>query len=91
MSRHASAESGRIARRNSMDRWTLVPANRGRGHSRAIMAMPKMRLMIWRMGKGLTAMSSDLVRKSQKILGQMKPSMEAPIWSKKLMVLVKKT
>lgn len=83
MSRQASADSGRMARRNSMDRWMLVPASRGRGHSRAIMAMPKMRLMIWRTGKGLTMTSSEWVRKSQKILGQMKPSMAAPTWSRK--------
>ena len=42
---------------------------------------PMMRLMVCRMGTGLTAPSRFLVRKSKKILGQKKPSMLADIWS----------
>lgn len=34
--------------------------------------------MIWRTGTGLTAPLRLVVRKSQKTLGQKKPSMEAP-------------
>lgn len=45
--------------------------------------------MIWRMGKGLTAESRFLVRKSQKILGQKKASRAAAIWSVALSVHVR--
>ena len=37
--------------------------------------------MIWRIGNGFTAASKLWVKKSQKILGQKKPSNAAAIWS----------
>lgn len=43
--------------------------------------MPDIRLMVCRMGIGLTAPSRFLVRKSQNILGQKKPSIAAATWS----------
>jgi len=51
-----------------------------KGHSQAKVNMPNMMLMICRTGKGLTAPSRFFVRKSQKILGQKKPSIEAATW-----------
>lgn len=62
----------------------LEPATKDKGHSRASMPMPKKRLMICSMGMGFTAPSRFLVRKSQKILGQKKPSMAAATWSVRL-------
>jgi hypothetical protein len=50
------------------------------------MTMPKIRFMICRIGSGLTATSRFLVRKSQKIFGQKKPSIEAAIWSVEVLV-----
>jgi hypothetical protein len=58
-----------------------VPAMNPRGHSQASIIIPKTRLMIWRIGKGFTAASRVLVRKSQNILGQKNPSSAAAIWS----------
>ena len=51
------------------------------GHSHASRKRPDSRLMICRIGIGFTAGSRLLVRKSQKILGQKKPSIAAAIWS----------
>ena len=73
-----------MIRRASMDRWTKVPAINFNGHSNAIPMRPKRRLMTWRTGTGLTAPSRFLVRKSQNILGQKKPSMAAATWSEEL-------
>jgi hypothetical protein len=56
-----------------------VPASRGNGHSHARPTIPRIRLMICRIGKGLTAESRFLVKKSQKILGQKKASRAAAI------------
>lgn len=41
------------------------------------------RLRIWRIGAGFTAPLRFLVMKSQRILGQMKPSIALPIWTGK--------
>lgn len=64
-----------------MERWSAVPAMRPRGHSQASMTMPRTMFIICKTGKGFTAPSRFLVRKSQKILGQKKPSSAAAIWS----------
>ena len=72
---------GRKTRRDSMERWMAVPAKKLRGHSMARTRSPNTRFSTWRTGMGLTAPSRFLVRKSQKILGQKKPSMAATIWS----------
>jgi hypothetical protein len=63
----------------SMLRCRPVPASRGNGHSHARPTIPRIRLMICRIGKGLTAESRFLVKKSQKILGQKKASRAAAI------------
>jgi hypothetical protein len=81
MSAEVRVVSGRIMRRNSRERWMLVPATKERGHSRASIPMPKKRFMICKIGTGFTAPSRFLVRKSQKILGQKKPSTAAATWS----------
>lgn len=73
--------SGRMMRRNSRLRWIAEPAMNPKGHSRATMNSAMMRLMICNTGTGLTAGSSVLVKKSQKILGQKKPSRAAANWS----------
>ena len=73
-----------MIRRASMDRWIEVPAINFSGHSNAIPKRPKRRLMTWRTGTGLAAPSRFLVRKSQSILGQKKPSMAAATWSEEL-------
>ena len=88
MSSAHRALSGYMIKRASMLRCSPVPARRGSGHSHARPMMPRMRFMIWRMGKGLTAESRFLVRKSQKILGQKKASRAAAIWSVVLLVHV---
>jgi hypothetical protein len=72
---------GRAMSLASILRWMALPARNPSGHSHAIMKMPKTRLMIWRMGKGFTAKSRFLVRKSQNIFGQKKPSIAAATWS----------
>jgi hypothetical protein len=43
--------------------------------------------MIWRIGSGLTIGSKFVVRKSQKILGQKKPSSAAATWSELMLVM----
>nr|GFD58436.1 hypothetical protein [Tanacetum cinerariifolium] len=63
----------------SMLRCNPVPASSGSGHSQARPTMPSTRFMICSMGKGLTAESRFLVRKSQKIFGQKKASRAAAI------------
>ena len=63
-----------------MLRCSEVPARGFKGHSQARPKRPKIRLMIWRIGKGLTMPSKILVRKSQKTLGQKKPSRAAAHW-----------
>jgi hypothetical protein len=73
----ASAVKGRMTNLASMLLWSAVPAMNPNGHSQANMKRPKTRLMIWRIGRGFTAKSRFLVRKSQKILGQKKPSTAA--------------
>ena len=75
---------GRKTNRASMLRWMVEPAMNFRGHSQASIYRPKTRLMTWRTGMGLTAPSRVLVRKSQNILGQKKPSMAAATWSEEL-------
>jgi hypothetical protein len=59
----------------------VVPAINPSGHSHATIMMPMTKLMIWRIGKGFTAPSRFLVRKSKKIFGQKKPSIAAATWS----------
>lgn len=56
------------------------------GHSQAVMTIPITRLMDCSTGIGFTAPSRFLVRKSQKILGQKKPSIAAAIWSRRCRV-----
>lgn len=65
--------------RTSMLRCGRVPARRFNGHSHAMPSRPIMRLRIWSIGVGFTAPLRFLVVKSQKILGQMKPSTALPI------------
>ena len=71
--------SGNHINRTSMLFCTLVPATRFKGHSYIKPMIPRTRLMIWRVGKGFTAASKFLVRKSKKHLGQKKPSRAAAI------------
>jgi hypothetical protein len=47
------------------------------GHSQAKKKIPSTRLMICNIGRGFTAKSRFLVRKSQKTFGQKKPSTAA--------------
>jgi len=68
-----------MAKRASKLRWTVDPAMKLSGHSRANMPSPMRRLMIWRIGTGLTAGSNVFVRKSQNTFGQKKPSRAAAI------------
>ena len=72
-----SARSGSIMSLNSMLWCNHVPANCLTGHSQASARIPRQRLMICRMGSGLTMGSKFVVRKSQKILGQKKASSAA--------------
>lgn len=73
----ARAVKGRTTNLASILLWSAVPAMNPSGHSQANMKIPNTRLMICRIGKGLTAKSRFLVRKSQKTLGQKKPSTAA--------------
>lgn len=75
----ASAAIGKMTSRASMLRCIAVPAKNPSGHSQQSITIPKTRLMAWRMGRGFTAPSRFFVRKSQKILGQKKPSIAAAI------------
>lgn len=74
-----SAAMGRTTNLASMLRCMAVPAMNFSGYSQAIITNPSRMLMIWRKGKGFTAPSRFLVRKSKKILGQKKPSTAARI------------
>jgi hypothetical protein len=69
-----------------MERCIAVVAMNPRGHSHAKMMMPRTRLIVCRAGKGFTAPSRFFVRKSQKILGQKKPSIAAATWSGRMLV-----
>jgi len=51
------------------------------GHSRRKRKMASRRFIPCRMGAGLTMTSRPCERKSQKTLGQKKPSMAATTWS----------
>jgi hypothetical protein len=77
----ASAVIGSAISLASMLRWIDEPAMNPSGHSHANITMPKTRLITCKMGRGLTATSRFLVRKSQNIFGQKKPSIAAAIWS----------
>lgn len=66
------------------------PAKIFSGHSQARPIKPIMRLRIWRIGMGFTAPLRFLVRKSQKILGQMKPSIALPIWTVIELAMIKR-
>ncbi len=77
----ASALSGRKARRASRLRCRPDPARKPSGHSHARRMRANTRLMVWRIGIGLTAGSSVLVTKSQNILGQKYPDTAAATWS----------
>ena len=77
----ARAVKGRSTNLASILLCSAVPAMKPSGHSHAKKKMPNTRLMICRIGRGFTARSRFLVRKSQKILGQKKPSTAAATWS----------
>ena len=66
-----------------MLRCIAVPASQGKGYSQAKAKTPKSKFITCRMGTGRTAPSRFVVRKSQKIFGQKKPSKDAAIWSEK--------
>ena len=65
--------------RTSKLRCIEVPATELSGHSYANVKKPITRLIIWRIGTGLTARSKFLVRKSKKNFGQKKASNVAAI------------
>lgn len=78
MSAHSKAPSGYTSSRSTMLRCGGVPAMNFNGHSHASTRSPKMRFRICSTGIGLTATSRLVVMKSQKTLGQKKPSIAAP-------------
>lgn len=73
-------QSGKRTRRAAMLRCIAEPASQGSGYSQAKHSMPRSTLMICKMGTGRTAASRLVVRKSQKIFGQKKPSRPAATW-----------
>lgn len=84
----AKANNGYSIILASKDLYTLLlgkPQN-SRGHSHRRLVMPKTRLMICKVGTGLTESSKFFVRKSQNILGQKKPSRAAATWSNTLSI-----
>ena len=66
-------------RRISILRCTNEPAKGLIGHSQARPIRPRIKLRIWRTGTGATAASRFFETKSQKTLGQMKPSIALAI------------
>ena len=77
----ANEANGTKASRNSSERCMGVRASNGAGHSSKKRNIPMTMFIICNIGTGWTMESSPCVRKSQKTLGQKKPSIAAATWS----------